>query len=94
MRDLNIGAHHLGSGGYRGKQPVWDKEDRELQRLGKDNPWLKITDEQIRNFVRSRYKLDWATGEFVTEDEAVKAFEKCLVRIYISSLYNCVDLIR
>ena len=35
MRDMNIGVHHCGSGGYRGKQPTWDKEDREIERLGK-----------------------------------------------------------
>ena len=38
MRDLNIGNHHLGSGGYTGKKPVWDKEDAEVARLGKENP--------------------------------------------------------
>jgi hypothetical protein len=32
-------------------------------------------------FVRSHYKLDWKMGEFVTEDNAVKDFEKYLVRI-------------
>jgi aspartate ammonia-lyase len=44
MRELNLGAHHCGSGGYRGKQPTWDKEDAEMIRLGKENPWLKIVD--------------------------------------------------
>ena len=97
MRDLNIGKHHCGSGGYRGKQPTWGKEDAEYVKLGKDNPWHKITDPQTRNFVRSRYYLDWKTGEFVTDDPAVKDFEKKLVRNLItadiSSPY-CVDLIR
>jgi hypothetical protein len=44
MRELNLGAHRCGSGGYRGKQPTWDKEDAEMIRLGKENPWLKIAD--------------------------------------------------
>ena len=86
MQEQNIGHQHCGSGGYRGKQPTWDKEDREIERLGKENPWHKITDLQVRNFVRSRYFLDWKTGEFVTKDEAVKKFEKLLVRIYLSLL--------
>jgi hypothetical protein len=43
-RDLNIGVHHCVSGGYRGKQRIWDKEDREIEHLGKENPWHKITD--------------------------------------------------
>ena len=58
MRELNIGDHHLGSGGYKSKIPIWDKEDAELDRLGKDNPWLKIADLQLRYFVRARYYLD------------------------------------
>ena len=47
-----------------------------MVRLGKENPWHKIQDEQARNFVRSRYYLDWKTGEFMTNDKAVKEFEK------------------
>jgi hypothetical protein len=38
MRQLNLGAHHCGSGGNRGKQPIWDKEDAEMVHLGKENP--------------------------------------------------------
>jgi hypothetical protein len=91
MRDLNLGTHHCGSGGYRGKQPTWDKEDAEMVRLGKENPWHKIQDEQARNFVRSRYYLDWETGEFITDHEDVKDFEKYLVRIV---LYYFAHLIR
>ena len=84
MRDQNIGNHRLGIRGYRGKQPIWDKEDAELERLGKENPWKKITDEQVRNFVRSRYYLDKKTGEFVIDDLEVKDFEKYLVRNLIT----------
>jgi hypothetical protein len=91
MRDLNLGTHHCGSGGYRGKQPTWDKEDAEMVRLGKENPWHKIQDEQARNFVRSRYYLDWKTGEFITDHEDVRDFEKYLVRIV---LYYFAHLIR
>ena len=97
MQALNIGKHHLGSGGYRGKKPIWAKEDKEYERAGKENPWHKIMDEQTRNYVRSRYYLDYKTMEFVTDDPDVQAFEEKLVRnlitAYISSPY-CVDLIR
>jgi hypothetical protein len=58
MRELNLAAHHCGCGGYRGKQPIWDKKDAEMIRLGKENSWLRITDTQARNFARSRYYLD------------------------------------
>jgi hypothetical protein len=80
MRGLNIGNQRCGSGGYRGKKAIWAAEDAELERLGKDNMFLKITDEQVRNFVRARYYLDQDTKEFVTDDEDVRKFEKKLVR--------------
>ena len=65
------------------KKPIWDKEDAEYARLGKENPWEKITDEQTRFFVR--YYLDKKTGEFVTDDDAVKEFEKHLVSNLITA---------
>ena len=62
------------------------------------NPWEKITDEQTRYFVWSRYYLDKNTGEFVTDDDAVKDFEKYLVRNLINYRgylkVHCVDLVR
>ena len=85
MRALNLGNHHLGSGGYTGKKPIWDKEDAEVARLGLPNMWHKITDEQVRNFVRSRYYLKPGTGEFVTDYADVLEFEKTLV-----SNWRCV----
>ncbi|KAK1670025.1 hypothetical protein QYE76_058184 [Lolium multiflorum] len=78
MHELNLGAHHLGSGGYRGKIPIWEKEDEELARAGKPNPWLKIADLQVRYFVRARYTLDRNTMEFVTEHDDVRKFEEKL----------------
>ena len=80
MPGRNIGNPRCGSGGYRGKKPIWDKEDAEYACLGKENPWEKITDEQTRFFVRSCYYLDM----IVTDDTAVKDFEKYLVRNLIT----------
>jgi hypothetical protein len=80
MREQNIGNQRCGSGGYRGKKAIWAAEDAEVARLGKVNPWLKITDEQTRYFVRARYYLDKVTKEFVTDDDEVRLFEKKLVR--------------
>ena len=34
MRQLNIGAHQLGPGGYRVAEPVWDKEDAKRAEQG------------------------------------------------------------
>jgi hypothetical protein len=47
MYEQNLGHHRLGSGGYRGIQEVWEKEDAELIRLGKPNMFDKFTDPQV-----------------------------------------------
>ena len=80
MREQNIGNHKCESGGYEGKQPIWGKEDAELERLRIENRWLKIMDLQLRNFVRARYYWDPEAMEFVTDNPDVKEFEKELVR--------------
>lgn len=80
MRDLNIGNQRCGSGGYRGKEAIWAKEDAEYERLGKENPWDKFTDPQVMRFVRARYYLHPVLKEFVTDDEEVRKFQKLLVR--------------
>ena len=79
MRALNLGNHTLGSGGYAGKKPIWDKEDAEIAKLGIETIWHKIMDKQVRNFVRSRYYLKPGTGEFITDYKDVLEFEKTLV---------------
>ena len=79
MRDLNIGNHNLGCGGYRGKQPIWDKEDADLRAQGLDNPFDKFEDKQVKNFVRAQYRWDPKTKEFTT-DPKVKRFEGFVVR--------------
>ena len=76
------------------KKPIWDKEDAEIAKLGIENIWHKITDEQVRNFVRSRYYLKPGTGEFVTDYQEVRDFEATLVRNLITvdiSKSICVD---
>jgi hypothetical protein len=74
MWDLNIGNQGCGGGGYRGKKAVWEKEDAEYVRLGKENPWHKFMDEQVMQFVRARYSLHPDLKEFVTDDDDVRKF--------------------
>ena len=62
--------------------------------MGKENLWHKFTDEQVRNFVRSRYYLNKATGEFITDDDDVKKFQKLLVSNLITvDISNSIVLI-
>jgi hypothetical protein len=82
MRELNIGNHNLGPGGYRGKEPIWDKQDADLLAKGKENPFTRFDDKQVRNFVRARYRQDPKTKEFTVDPKAeqkVKLFEGYLV---------------
>ena len=79
MRDLNLGVHKLGPGGYRVAEPIWDKEDAERAEQGLPPCFEKYRDKQTRNYVRARYKIDPVTKELTT-DPKTKALERVLVR--------------
>ena len=79
MRDLNLGVHKLGPGGYRVAEPIWDKEDAERAEQGLPPLFEKYRDKQTRNYVRARYKIDPVTKELTT-DPKTKALERVLVR--------------
>ena len=79
MRELNLGEHKLGPGGYRVAEPIWDKEDAERAEQGLPPRFEKYRDKQTRNFVRARYKEDPITKELTT-DPKTRALELVLVR--------------
>ena len=54
MRELNLGVHQLGPGGYRVAEPIWDKEDAERAEQGLPPRFEKYHDKQTRNYVRTR----------------------------------------
>ena len=67
MRELNLGEHKLGLGGYRVAEPIWDKEDAEHAKQGLPPRFKKYRDKQTRNFLRARYKEDPVTKELTTD---------------------------
>ena len=79
MRELNLGEHKLGPGGYRVAEPIWDKEDAERAEQGLPPRFEKYRDKQTRNYVRARYKEDPVTKELTT-DPKTRALELVLVR--------------
>ena len=79
MRDLNLGVHKLGPGGYRVAEPIWDKEDAERAEQGLTPHFDKYHDKQTRNYVRARYKVDPVTKDLTT-DPKTKALELVLVK--------------
>ena len=79
MRELNLGNHRLGRGGYRGKQPVWDKEDAEYAAAGIPNPFQQYKDDpQTEFFVRSRSYKDKATSKIII-DPKIQEFTTAVV---------------
>jgi len=79
MRELNIGEHTLGPGGYRVAEPIWDKEEADRAEQGLPPLFDKYGDKQTRNFVRARYKKDPKTKELTT-DLKTRKLELVLVR--------------
>ena len=80
MRELNLGEHTLGPGGYRVAEPIWDKEDAERAEQGLPPRFEKYSgNKRTRNYVRARYKEDPITKELTT-DPKTRALELVLVR--------------
>ena len=79
MRELNLGEHTLGPGGYRVAEPIWDKEEADRAEQGLPPLFEKYRDKQTRNYVRARYKEDPITKELTT-DPKTRALELVLVR--------------
>ncbi|KAI4973105.1 hypothetical protein ZWY2020_028813 [Hordeum vulgare] len=77
MRELNLGVHQLGPGGYRVAEPIWDKEDAERAEQGLPPCFEKYGDKHTRNYVRARYKVDPVTKELTT-DAKTRALERVL----------------
>src|SRR4051812_45443602 len=68
LQKMNTGKHRLGSRGYIGKKPIWDKEDAEREAAGIPDPLAEFTDPQEYDFIRARYKWNskkkvWSTDE-------------------------------
>ena len=75
MRELNLGEHKLGPGGYRVAEPIWDKEDAERAEQGLPPRFEKYSGNKwTRNYVRALYKEDPITKELTT-DPKTRALE-------------------
>ena len=81
---MNIGHHHLGSGGYRTAEAKWNKDDEEYISKGIENPFAKFEPGQVRNFIRARYHVDPKTKQ-LTADPAVKEFEEIVLSNLITA---------
>ena len=79
MREMNLGVHRLGPGGYRVAEPKWDKEDAERAAQGLPPRIKKYGDKPTDNYVRARYKVNPVTGELTT-DPKVQKLERLLVK--------------
>jgi hypothetical protein len=75
LQSKNLGVHNLGSGGYRGKEKIWAREDAEYAAKGIKNPWHRIEDPVARAVIRSKYHWDPKTKQLTT-DPKVKKFEE------------------
>ena len=86
MYAMNIGTHHLGSGGYRTAIPKWRKEDEKAASEGKTTrPFDEITETQTNYFVRARCKKVKGSATDYEEPSDPKVQE--FVRHYVSNLH-------
>ncbi|KAM3196815.1 hypothetical protein ACQJBY_072489 [Aegilops geniculata] len=80
MRARNIGHHTLGSRGYPGKKPKWDKQDAEFAAAGIPNPFKEFENPRENDYIRGRCKYDEATKTWVLDEKTAKVKE--LLRQY------------
>ncbi|XP_044962457.1 uncharacterized protein LOC123413585 isoform X2 [Hordeum vulgare subsp. vulgare] len=80
MRARNIGNHTLGSRGYPGKKPKWDKQDAEFAAAGIPNPFKEFENPRENDYIRSRCKYDEETKTWVLDEKTMKVKE--LLRQY------------
>ena len=83
---MNIGRHHLCSGGYRTAIPKWEKEDEAAIAKGEAAPFAAITEPQAKYFVRARCEKKKGSYSEPT-DEKVQAF----IQNYVSNCCMKVD---
>jgi hypothetical protein len=80
MRGNNKLNHKLGSRGYPGKKPKWDKEDAAAIAAGKKPPFSYIEAGRGRDYVRARASYDPVTGEPVFKSlKLVEVHDKLMV---------------
>jgi hypothetical protein len=72
LAEKNIGHHYLGSRGYDGKKPKWDKEDQAYIEQGIENPYDRYADPLFRAFVRSWYRKETETGKLIMDPKVVQ----------------------
>ena len=76
MRSKTLSNHTLGSRGFVGKKPKWDKQDATLAAKGDPNPFSQFKDELEYNYVRARFHYDEKTGSFSTDHQTKKLMEE------------------
>ena len=77
-----MGKHRLGSSGYLGKRPIWDKEDAEHEAAGLADAFAKFTNPLERDFIRALYKWDKENKVFCT-DQITRRLIRILVIIIL-----------
>ena len=87
LEQRNIGSHHLGSCGYRGKRSIWAKEDAEAASLGIPDPLAEFTVPQEHDVLRARHRWDPMKKVFETNGVTTE-FMRLLV-ILVSNQFDC-----
>lgn len=79
--------HRMGTAGYAGMAPKWEKEDLEAEAAGLKKPFDDIKDERARNWTRARAISNQETGFVPTliRREDIAAYEE-LVSLHMLEL--------
>lgn len=87
IRGKMEGNHNLGSRGYPGKQPKWDKEDAKYIAKAKEARFSEIQDPDERGFVRASATFDLVTRQHFFKHDKMKTVHITLITPTRTSFY-------
>ena len=82
QQGLNIGVHKLGSRGYAGKEPVWERQDARWAELGITNIFEEFKDPFERRIIRARYWPDKDTGVLITDSLTYQLQDELVINLH------------
>ena len=74
--------HKLGSRGYAGKEPVWERQDAQWAELGIPNIFAEFKDPLERRFIRARYWPDKDTVVLITDSLTYELENQLVINLH------------
>ena len=83
LQKMNVRIPRLGSRGYTGKRPVWDKEDPARPEGPREpDPWEEFDDPHACDYIMARYTRDPITGEWTMDTPTRNVIREMVIFLF------------